>query len=119
MVEKFHTGIYGQYTLMIYDKTNEKVIDFQYHKLWFYIDAINRKDKVSTQKMLLLTDLNDSKKFDDKNLPTNILKAIFQLNIQPLTDKALSIGMIKHKKGVLESCTVTKKITPFDFDDEL
>lgn len=113
ILEKFRSGDYGQYSLFIYDKANEKIIDYQHKKLWFYIDAINRKDKISTQKMLLLTDLDDSKKFDDKDLPTNILKATYNLKIQPLNNETYSIAMIEHKKGTLKSCTVMKKDEPF------
>lgn len=113
ILEKYRSGSYGQYSLVIYDKANSKLVDFQNYKLWFYIDAINRKDGVSTKKMLLLTGLKDSNKFEDKDLPTNILTAFYNLNIQPLTGETLSIGMIEHKGGNFKSCTVTKKIRPF------
>ncbi|WP_422134259.1 hypothetical protein [Endozoicomonas sp. ALD040] len=126
IVEKFRSGEYGQYSLQIFDKANNKVIDYQYYKLWFYIDAIDRKDKISTQKMLLLTDLDDSKEFDNKDLPTKVLTAAYNLNIQPLINETYSIGMIEYKKGSYKSCTVMKKDDPFTvmkkdapFKDEL
>ncbi|WP_448217463.1 hypothetical protein [Endozoicomonas sp. 2B-B] len=50
IVEKFRSGEYGQYSLMIVDKANDKLIDYKHYKLWFYIDAIDRKDKISTKK---------------------------------------------------------------------
>ncbi|WOG25879.1 hypothetical protein [Endozoicomonas sp. 8E] len=117
IVEKFRSGDYGQYSLMIYDKANKKIIDYQYYKLWFYIDAIDRKDKISTQKILLLTDLNDSKEFDNKDLPTKVLTAAYNLNIQPTINETYSIGMIEYKNRIFKSCTVTKKNDPFT--DEL
>ena len=108
-VEKYRSGSYGQYSLVIYDETNGVVIEYQRYNLWFFIDAINRTDRVSTHKKLLLTDLDDTNKFENKQLPTVILSATYNLDIQPLTDETFTIGMVDYETRHFKSCTVMRK----------